>query len=488
MNRHSLPGRKHRYAVALAAVLVFSGIHVPANAAGVAEKASAQAESTRAAVPDRIRLPRRVPRNVRSGRMKTPLGPARWVLVQGDATEVPEYLNDRVAVPGGWAIAEYADRERETRLWFSPDLVRWRTRPLPMDPSLVTRIFQAGDAWWLVSMPESFRDGKSVEIDATLWRSADVRTWQPVDLGMLTPPAPAKLEWETRLGPVVGGTGVTAALVIHRLKRAGAVLGLASQFHDYARLSTTPQDHYEVHDGWGTHIADLRFEQGGSGLHVIEDLSGEQLATIEGADQDFIDRWAASGVLVEYQLGIIEDGSMRYGRLPPMAAGSEIVLGSEDGGIRAIVTPPEGHFRTFWTADGESWETGPLLGDDPGEPSGPDGISVTHDGRWYSWGRGQELSSDDGLAWEDLDPHRLGAGRLEWRNGAGLFYYPEGGDPPLRISTEPLRIPQDRCRTGGGGSAGRGMLADGIYRSSKTYNGGAGCRSHLLIQFDRFVR
>lgn len=89
-----------------------------------------------------IELPRTIPASIPSGELRTPFGPARWVHLEGDRETLPDFL-DPLPAPGGYVVLEEGGGgfgpcpegdicQSYARLWFTPDLLEWTERPLPI--------------------------------------------------------------------------------------------------------------------------------------------------------------------------------------------------------------------------------------------------------------------------------------------------------------------------------------------------------------------
>ena len=60
-------------------------------------------------VPETVELPHDIPEDVASGTLDTPLGPARWVHLQGGAADLPSLIRP-VPVPGGYVSLDVGGR------------------------------------------------------------------------------------------------------------------------------------------------------------------------------------------------------------------------------------------------------------------------------------------------------------------------------------------------------------------------------------------
>jgi hypothetical protein len=351
--------------------------------------------------PDVVALPAEIPDGLPSGRLKTPLGRARWVHISGDEDTLPP-LFFPLAAPSGYVIADRGEgflghcvgREtcRRPAIWRSPDLITWSREPLPVEADSAD-IVRSGGHYWLMTYGPT-----------TLWRSSDASTWVPIDLSQLRPSGPRGLGWELRLGFPATSGGVVAVAVDYAPVDAASYLGLTlPDGVDHASLRTAEPGQYQVLGGNEEHVATLRFEEIDGGLHVIDDTDGSVLAVLDGVARESIERWAMGWTPFEPQVGILEGERLISVEVPATPSGNEqLDLFGTPTGYFAYLPEGEDVVRVWRSSDGRRWTDAGVLGDEDGEPP-PD--SLIHEGPEFVTAVGPQgmWRSADGLTWEEID-------------------------------------------------------------------------------------
>jgi hypothetical protein len=372
------------HAVGLVAIAVLVGSGMPSIAAD---------DSAPGVLTLGLEVPREPPPGTTSGRLRTPIGPARWIHISGTADTVPEFVAPWRA-PGGYLGFDVSTGQQ----WSSPDLATWTRLALPVETT--TLIVPAADRQWLVTSDPT-----------TLWSSTDLERWDPIDLSGLHPVGPPGLAWDLRLGlPAASGDIVTVPFAFHA-RDTFELLGLSgSRRAASIYLKKTPAGLFEAGDGEAV-FATLDFEVSGEGLEVLDSASGESLASIDGVERDFVERWAATGELIDPYVGVIEhdrlvmvDPAMGIDR-----TGEISVFGTEAGFV-GYGLGSDGVIHVWQSGDGRAWTETESLGDDSDEPSdargvfpNPTKVTAVGDGRW---------ESVDGLSWVSI-PERPEDSSLE---------------------------------------------------------------------------
>ena len=139
-------------------------------------------------------LPDKLPADLPSGTIKTPLGRVRWVHLSGNPNTLPDPLQPRVGPSGliwfdGGGSREIPCKESGSqgictaapRLWTSDDAVSGRVEhPLPVDAGSADLELE-GDTYWLIATEP-----------VGLWRSTDLTAWEQVDVSSLVSPGPTE--------------------------------------------------------------------------------------------------------------------------------------------------------------------------------------------------------------------------------------------------------------------------------------------------------
>jgi hypothetical protein len=380
-----------------------------------------------------IELPAEIPDGFDSGTLDTPLGPARWVHLQGGPDGLPRFLRPLPA-PGGFISLDDEDPQA-VRLWRSPDLISWTPEPLPIDIGSATELSLQGGAYLL----RTISDG--------LWRSDDTVAWQPLKIAALDSPFPAGMEVHIDLGSPLSSAGVTIVPLTYSPVNTASYLGLLGPGEKDVQLDTSEEPGIYQ---FGNRSLDqkVRFEETETGLRVIDATSGAELAELDGVNMDFIERWAAEpgGPGPVSEIAVVEgDALVPVTRLG--SSGERLTVFGTDAGFFAYGH----HFREplihVWTSvDGITWTEADPLGDDPGEPSGRDAAWFPDEvtGELHVQTGRRMWTSADGVAWQVSALPEGGATRLAsgWLTATGLdlsFKY-DGDDAWVGVDLAELEL------------------------------------------------
>lgn len=490
--------------VAGAIVALFGGFLLAGVLTPPREEAAPAIGATASPLPTPTRpveLPAEIPEGIASGTLDTPLGAARWVYLSGDPETLPDILQP-IPVPGGYVTFDEASQYGPcptasgscidpAELWFSPDLIEWTRRQLPVEADF-PQLTVAGGEFWL-TVADELEDRTAFELPA-LWRSTDALEWEAVDLSGLEAPLPTAIEW---LASPVSGVAVSGDAILvqmgYRAQVGKSLLGLPlrpegeDRTGDYAGLERIDGETFRVLGPYGDEHGRVRFEEIDGGLRVIDDETGAELTIVEGIDMDFIGRWTAFyGYPAEYRLALLRGDRVDMVQLPGAAvAGWSFALLGTDDGFMALRSGPEGETQVWTSPDGLAWAHDGLLGDDPGEPvadgvwSGPDGLIA---GSYDEANDVLELwRTSNGIDWQ----HHVGrgdgvvqleAGWVELVDG-GLAFYPGDAEDPTLVDTTDLDVNLESLLDGRGPvrmSANTIAYTDGYYQQ----------REHWIITFD----
>jgi hypothetical protein len=263
-------------------------------------------------------LPADIPAGIPHGVVDTPIGSARWVRFIGDHTALPGPLRPLPGPSGllwfeegghGPIPCEETDElacRAQPQLWASADAISERVeRMLPVVAEQAT-LTPLDDTWWLGTYRPT-----------TLWRSTDAETWEQVDLGALVSPGPADLDWEVRLGQPATSGGATVFPVIYAARDRGRLLGRPDP-GSFVRPERSMSDVYRVQEnaeGGSVDVGEVRIEETATGLR-FSDASGNTIATLDGADQGFIEAWQSTGAILDYNVALVEGGAATPVDLP----------------------------------------------------------------------------------------------------------------------------------------------------------------------------
>ena len=422
--------------------------------------------------------------------------------LSGDAETLPDGLGP-VPVPGGYVSLDegrYSSTCPSGRssciypaeLWFSPDLIEWTRRPLPVDTDFA-QLTNAGDEYWLtVNDYEKNADGSFDP--PSLWRSADALEWEAVDLSGLEPPPPAVIEWREHLATVEVVEDAILVQMGYEAQVGKALLGLPpGPQGEWAGLERTDRGSYRVLGPYDDEQGRIRFEETSDGVRVIDDETDAELTVVEGIGMDFFDRWAAQGEPPsEDRLALLRDGRVDSVKLPEaLLEGDPFTLVGTDDGFIALQQSSDGLVPTWTSPDGERWTIDEVLGDDPGEPVATHGVWKGPDGL-VAWnydedtGQSEMWESADGIEWQHhIQPFgdlvvRFGPGWIGL-DGAGLTVHPDDPEGPAVVDVRDLRMKLESAGEGGHGMApiGANTIAHGVAE-----DGYGQQRDHWIITFD----
>ena len=243
-------GRGARLAASLAA-----GLAVVAT--GPLSMASAQDVSPPA-------LGTEVPPGADSGVIDTPLGPARWVHQTGDAATLPgaaPFAEDSLFVTLEQAIDDEGNQLGRSR-WTSADGLRWTSQPLslPVGDSYADFRVEGGVTWLTIDRPGS------------LWRSTDQETWEPIAIDDMIPSGPPALEWDVGIGTIASASALTAVELN---------LDARDPFEGWphpSRVSEVEPGLFSIAPRGEGRPRLLRLEETATGLRVLEDADGSEIA------------------------------------------------------------------------------------------------------------------------------------------------------------------------------------------------------------------
>ncbi len=494
-----------KYVVAGAIVALFGGFLLagvlttqPSLEAVPAVGASASPEPSRTEAP--IELPIEIPADVTSGRMDTPIGPARWVHLSGTADTLPDIL-EPVAVPGGYVSLDEGHEHSSCQsdgvcwapatLWFSPDLLEWTPRPLPIE-SGHARLTATDGGYWLTVNGEVENEDGSFD-PPTLWRSTDALDWEQVDLASVEPPPPPGIEWRDYLGDLAVHEDAAATTISYGAMNTGTFLGLAAPPDvEPSRwgvgLAALEDGAYSVLDGWGMELDQIRIAATDGGLEVSDAESGDPISLIDGVGMDLIERWAVGGgYLNDWALVLLEDGRVSQIELPEaMRGGYAVQLSATDDGFIAT-RGDEDSFRLWTSSDGREWTLEEFGGDDDGRPmggsSGPDGFEA--------WGYDEASNRDlywfstDGIEWQASHPPpvdykvRVGPGWIAVVPG-GFAYVPDGSTEIVPIEATPVL----KIESWGEGGHGTARISANTIRHSVFEDQPGEQRDHWIVTFE----
>lgn len=389
-----------------------------------ADAAAASASSDDAPVAARPVLPDPLPPGVEGGVIETPVGPARWVHLTGEATTpteqvVPvERFGDRLLYVGyGGCADEQQDPPCDLPgdppfLETAPDALAPHTsHPLPGTPQEIFPVVDGATLWLSTVAPRG------------LWRTTDLQHWEPVDLASLAPEPLGGQTWHASSGTnrLITADGVTLLDVWWYLDDPGALVGTPGVEAMYPE--PVGDGVYQLRQSdWGGPVAapdgelgTVRVEVHAAGLR-FRSMSGELLADLPGLDQAFVDDWAAYRSVLRSGLVRIGPDGVSLPDLPGREARSPLaVLPVAEGWLAASLGLQAGPIQTWHSVDGTTWEPGPPLGDADGPFRARSVLADT-------WHRpailqvdledGRRLGSIDGVRWEPIPPFADTSSRL----------------------------------------------------------------------------
>ena len=438
------------------------------------------------------------PKRTGSGRLETPLGPARWVHLSGSRQSMPQFL-EPIPVPGGYvALVETWIETRgggghleTTGLWSSPDLLRWTARSLPEGTNM--GFASLADALWMLTIPEGEPSWAANTPD--LWRSVDGSAWESIDASGLFPPAPDDIAWSMGFDEVVSKDGVEVMPLTFTARWAASHL-LPGEAWGIEPLG---DGMFQVKGGYGEDLDVVRFEPTEGGLRVV-DASGSELATLNGWDMGFIERWASSWLYgegripIEHRIGMVRDGALVAVELPGLGPGGTTSVAPTDEGITLFQSQEDGTTETWHLRDGLSWSPGDVIGHDPAEPRHISrvrarGTGLEAETHGPDGGPSQTWRSADGTTWQRFEraqneakpdwQARIGSGRLVIQKGTKLEFRPDDGSESTRIDTKRMGLKARPDRKAG--KLRGGAISDHAVVISRRQGG---VHDHWIIVFD----
>jgi hypothetical protein len=367
-------------------------------------------------------LPVEIPARIPHGVVDTPIGRARWAFLTWDPSNLPAPLR---SMPGPAGLLWFDGGGQSTaceepgkvrcrarpQLWASADAISERveqTLPVVAEEAMLTPL---DGTWWLGTYRPT-----------TLWRSTDAETWEPLDLGALISPGPADLDWEVRLGEPATSGGATVVPVVYAARDGGRLLG-RPDLGSFVRPERSTSGTYRVQEdtqGGYVDVGEVRIEETATGLR-FSDVTGNPIATLDGADRDLIEAWETTGTIVDYNVALVEGGAVSPVDLP----GPPLYDHSDDGptlfgsnsGFHAFKSATDGTIRTWRSSDGRTWTEGAPLGDSEGEPR--DAYYIETRPGWDGPAAVVAVRMDDeaqrSVSWESADG-------VSWTPGMDLSY------------------------------------------------------------------
>ena len=354
------------------------------------EPIPAAASATPVDVPTRfeaqsiVELPTEVPAGVRSGTLDTPLGPARWVHLQGDRSTLPD-LDDftAVALAGGYGVSA------ANGTWSSPDLVSWTlVQALPG----LDHIGSTPGSLWFWN-----------EDDDALVRStgrSDPPSFVEYDLSRVAAERPQGLDWDgfRVAGGVVDYQGTIILLVRWEISEPAQVFGLpGGRWVPQQR----PDGEVDLFEPFATEpFLTIRVDETTAGLRIIDTADGSTIAEPLTVGLDVLERWLARGMLYETGIVVIRpDGEIESSN-PDWAQGAErSAFLATASAIHAYRPNDDGTVSVYALADDVTWSPVEIIGDEPDEPGpidqvwgGGDSVTLANDDSYWS--------SSDGIEWK----------------------------------------------------------------------------------------
>jgi len=423
-------------------------------------EATTAPESTTTTNPT-IELPAEIPEGIKSGTLKTPLGPARWVHLSGELADLAPNFRDVVSTPEGFITLERLDDG--ATLWRSPNLLTWTSQPLDILAWQLS--YTADGTYWLNS-------------GNVWWRSQDTASWEQVDLGNPAPPQRDGYAYADALhlnGPPVEHDGVT--IVPYGW---GPDYGVVTQDHPLAEQTSGFTEIEPGIYGLAPHIAYLpvRFEQIEGGLRMIDHQDGTELKVLDGISMEFIERLGSDeGDLAVPGLVMVEGDESVEVELPDDMRRADRLWYTTDGPGFTAYALTDGLMTVHRSQDGRDWRQVTTIGDDAGEPTDIHSVSLYDYPTSAQTDRGLWTTAD-GLTWH-MRPHqaahRFGAGWIRGGNSFPWWYYPDRGKV-VRIDHSAVGLPpKSECN-----GNPRPISSNTLYMSCKR----EGVRDTWIITFD----
>ena len=360
-----------------------------------------------------------IPAGTESGVIDTPLGPAHWVHLTGDAATLP--AEAPFAEGPLFVVLEQTTDDQGSQLgrrrWTSPDGLRWTSHPLslPVGDSLADFRVEGGLTWLATDRPGS------------VWRSVDLVTWEPIVTDDMLPAGPPALEWEVGIGTIASAGALTA------VELTLDALDPFEGWPDSSRVTEVVPGLFSVAPRGEGSPRLLRFEETPTGLRVLEVADGSEIAILEGFTLDFASDWLRNGPPTQHLIGRVEGDRL----VPTSAPGPELaedratMVGAEDGIVALELVDPGGP-GVAWRLDERGVWT----------ELGPWDITEGGPGGTFQMGRTNE-SFHVHRADDDLYAIYDGPGtpvRKSWRSDDGLHWQPvfDSGPPPgIILALEP---------------------------------------------------
>jgi hypothetical protein len=321
----------------------------------------------------------------------------------GSHPECEVVLEEREIADGtGWMNVE--DCPSPPGLWSSTDGLAWVRRELPVPGADALDV--VGDAYWM----------RRSDDHSGLWRSRDGIDWAAIDLSALPTPKPDDLDWFLEFGVPVTVRDTTVVPVTWLGRDAGRLLGLPNDEGRFGILEEVGPGRFTVGElGDETVLRTIEVAVTPDGLLISDATTGQPLSRLDGVGLDFVERWAASGEIVDQQLAVIEDGAALAIRLPGeplprLTPGWDgVKLFGAPAAFVAFASLSDGGMRTWHSVDGRTWQEGDALRFEDGIARDI-GLSIeSRRGQApvvVAYTAGQAWESPDGRTWHlaELDP------------------------------------------------------------------------------------
>ncbi len=400
------------------------------EAAAPTTEATFAPESTTTTTPP-IELPAGIPDDIESGTLKTPLGPARWVHLRADGTDLAPKLRNVISTPDGYVTESLSDA---ATLWRSSDLLTWNRDPLgPVtEPGRLSATTDG--SYWRSSGSE-------------LWRSKDAG-WEQVDLGDLTPPERDGYAYALYVEAPVVHDGVTIVPYAW-----GADYGVVAQDHPLADqaygLTEIEPGVYKLGHRRDD-VPTVRFELIEGGVRMIDDEDGTELKILDGISMEFIERLGSDdGVPRRSGLVVLDGDGSEDVEVPDGIRLADGFAYTTDGPGFTAYALTDGLMTVHRSPDGRDWRQATTIGDDAGEPANIHSVDLSDRATSVQVDRGLWATAD-GLTWHERPhqaAHRFGAGWIRGGNSNPWWYYPDRGEV-IRIDHSAVGLPPKSECTG----------------------------------------
>jgi hypothetical protein len=444
-------------------------------------------------------LPAVIPAGIPHGTIDTLIGSARWAHLSGDPSTLPGPLTPMPGLGGLVWFDEGGDHQYpcegsgelecllRPQLWTSSDAIServQRTLPVVAEWAQLTPI---GGTWWL-------RTGRPT----TLWRSSDLNTWERIDLEALVSPGPAELDWELQLfGEPAAAGGTTVFPVAYEARDAGRLLGRPDLGSFVFPERAAPGRYRVMEDTQGgpVPVGDVWIEETASGLRFA-DLSGGTIATLEGVGIDFVEAWAVTQTVSDYNVAVVDGDAVTPVSLPggPLSDHSDngpVVLGT-DTGFHAFKSAADGTIRTWRSTDGRTW----MELDPPAIAAGEPRDIDPYVGVQRRWGRPSVVKvggweSEDGRTWVPVPVSPMGESGFPvaggWLQGIDGGWYASIDGNEWKFAPTVRHI-ITKSQSLGAGSYGVGAVIGDTVFVHVDEKQGARQRDLWILEFDRAVK